>query len=216
MSNSEETQSSQEQETTLATKESQETPTQTETTEQQTDGQEQQTEEQQTEEQKSGTESEDGQQLDLDLESLTFPEGFQKSDEMLSSFKGVLEDTEKSPQERAQALVDLHVNAMQAASERVSEQWQQTRSEWVEEVKADSEIGGDKLDPALGEISKVVDEYGGQDLRNLLDDSGLGDHPVVVKFLYKVAKQLNEPGPVSGGPTNTPPTQAKRIYPSME
>lgn len=221
MSKDAETTSSQEETTTTP---EEETTTQIE----ETTSSEETTEETSEETSSEDTEQSEGEQLELNLESLTLPEGFEKNDELLSSFKGILEG-DASPQERAQALIDLHTSALQEASERISEaqdqEFENGRSEWVKQSEALSNIGGDKLEETLGRISEVVDAYGPKvkddegnevnEVRRLMDESGLGDHPVMVQFLSNVANQLGESIPVTGDAGGLQQSQAEKLYPTM-
>lgn len=144
---------------------------------------------------------------------IKLPEGLQAPEEMLSSFTDVMNDANLSPAERAEKLMNLHADAMKQASEEISEQWTKTREGWVDQVKKDPEIGGDKLESeVLPTIGKVMEEFGSEDLRNLMDESGMGDHPEFVKFMYKIGKSFQEGAPVSGSPSDAPKSLADRLY----
>lgn len=60
---------------------------------------------------------------------------------------------------------------------------------WGAAVKADKELGAPE---ALASAVKVVDAYGTPELKSLLAESGLGNHPEVVRFVQKVAKAMSE------------------------
>lgn len=151
----------------------------------------------------------------LTAADIKLPEGFEAPEEMLSSFAELLNDSNLSAAERAEKLVNLHAEAMKTASEKISEDWQKTREAWVDQVKNDPDIGGDKLEGSLADIAKLVDEFGGQEFRDVMDESGLGDHPVIVKFLHKIAKSFAEGKPVSGTPSGGTKTIADRLYPNQ-
>lgn len=51
------------------------------------------------------------------------------------------------------------------------------RQEWVASAKADAEFGGEKLAANLATAKKALDTFGSTELRTLLNQSGLGDHP---------------------------------------
>jgi hypothetical protein len=61
-----------------------------------------------------------------------------------------------------------------------------TRAEWIDETKADKEIGGDKLDATLATAKRALDAYGSPQFIEMLNQSGLGNHPEVVRFCAKV------------------------------
>ena len=162
------------------------------------------------------------------VENIKFPEGFQRNDETLKAFTDALGDAKLSPQDRAQALVDLHTKALQDVSARADQQWQDERSKWVDATKALPKIGGENLDASLGKIAKLIEEFGkttdaqgveskelGEQFRQVLDDSGLGDHPTVVRFLVNVSNSFGEGSPVSGDATTGEKTAAQKLYPDM-
>jgi len=60
---------------------------------------------------------------------------------------------------------------------------------WGAAVKADKELGAPE---ALASAVKVVDAYGTPELKSLLAESGLGNHPELVRFVQKIAKAMSE------------------------
>ena len=66
------------------------------------------------------------------------------------------------------------------------------RSEWVNSVKSDPEIGGDKLQENLGRAIRVLDAYGTPELKSLLGETGLGDNPEIIRFLVRTHQDIGE------------------------
>lgn len=156
----------------------------------------------------------------ITVESLKFPDGFEVDKTLADGLIGVLNDQKLEPAARAQALVDLHVKAVNEASEKASEFYRTMQDEWVAE--AVKEFGGeDKLRPMLGGIARLIDEYGGTPeqtaaLRETFALTGAGNHPRMVGFLYNIAKKLSlEGSPVNGTPPNGDRTAAEILYPNM-
>lgn len=149
-------------------------------------------------------------------EALKLPDGMTVDDETMASFIELTNDAEKSPAERAQAMVDLHTSLMQKASEAASQQWTELQDKWTETIKADPEIGGDRLDPALGQISKMLDTHGSPEVREAFDLTGAGNNPAIIKFLHKLAVQVGEGTPTAGTPTaRSEEDRARNLFPSM-
>lgn len=83
---------------------------------------------------------------------------------------------------------------------------------WAATTKADKEIGGDKLAENLAIATKVRD-LGGPDLVKVLDVTGLGNHPAVIKAFAKFGRMLSEDKFVAGdGGKGAPRSQEDRIY----
>lgn len=152
----------------------------------------------------------------LSATDITIPEDLVIDETLRDEFIGLLNDKEKSPAERAQALVDLQVKAATAASEASSKAWTDMQTEWRDAVKADSDVGGDKLEPALGRVGKLISEYGSEELSSVLDLTGAGNNVHVIKFLDKMAQRLTEGGAFPGLPGGQQATAASRLFPSMK
>ncbi len=86
---------------------------------------------------------------------------------------------------------------------------------WVEEVKADKELGGDKLTENLSVARKALDTFGTPELMDVLNGSGFGSHPAVVRAFYKIGKAISEDGFVKGSPKGPETDIAKRMFPTM-
>lgn len=85
------------------------------------------------------------------------------------------------------------------------------RKEWAEASKADPEIGGAKFDKTIDDVATVWQQFGikpGVGIRQILDDSGLGNHPDMLRFLARVGKSMGEgsfipPGGAGSGERKT-------------
>ncbi len=70
--------------------------------------------------------------------------------------------------------------------------WQKVNAEWKEQISADDEIGGEKLDESLGFANKALEKYGTPELNDALAATGGGNHPEIVRFFYRVGKAMSE------------------------
>jgi len=152
----------------------------------------------------------------FDPEKLTLAEGFEKNalyNEFVELAKGA-----KFSHKASQTLIDFYAKAAKESADANAAAWQAQNMKWQDEVKADPEVGGNKLPGVLQTISKLLDdpELNGPQLRKDLAFTGAGNLPSMVKFLHKVAVRLTEGGAVVGGPPNGSgqrPSIADAIYP---
>jgi hypothetical protein len=87
---------------------------------------------------------------------------------------------------------------------------------WANEVKADKEIGGAKLDANLAVAKKGVEAVGGKDLVDFFNSSGLGNHPLLVKAFYNVGMKISEDNKfINGGSGIGKPSIAQAMFPNM-
>lgn len=124
------------------------------------------------------------------------PEGVELDQDVLGNLKTIAKELNLT-QENAQRIVDLGVQMQQ----KQSEAWQAQVEKWVGEVKSDKEIGGDKLPENLGIARKAVDAFGSPELKALLDSSGLGNHPLMIKTFVNIGKAISEDGFVTSSKT---------------
>lgn len=142
----------------------------------------------------------------------TAPEGVTLNEQSL----GVFSETAKElglTQEQAQTLVEKMAPALQAQS---IEAVKAARTEWKEAQLNDKEFGGPQLAANLGVARKAMQAFGTPEFAQLLNQSGLGDHPEVIRVLYRAGKAISEDGFVSGnaGPARTADPAAV-MFPSM-
>lgn len=155
--------------------------------------------------------------MPLALADIKFPDGVEKDDTALGKFVEIMNNKDLSGAARAQALIDLQLDVVKSASEKGSQLFATQQEAWVKEARDDPEIGGDKLDTNLANISKLIDAFGTPTVREVLDSTGSGNHPEMIRFLSKVAKLATESNLLPGGlPPATAKSQAERIFPSMK
>ena len=121
------------------------------------------------------------------------PDGYTMDDKALGQFVPLAKEIGLS-QAGAQKVVDLY-NGLQV---RAAETWQNTVKGWGDEAKADKEYGGANYAANLAVAQQALKELGSPQLIEVLEYSGLGNHPEVIRFAYKVGKALSE-GTVRGG-----------------
>lgn len=101
--------------------------------------------------------------------------------------------------EQAQKMVDLYgTKILPMVQQHQAETWQKTTEQWAADVKADKEIGGDKLTANLSAAQRALDQFGTPELKEYLEGTGLGNHPELVKAFIKIGKAMSEDGMVDG------------------
>ncbi|OJH26014.1 peptidase [Enterobacter kobei] len=128
----------------------------------------------------------------------TAGEGVELDSEALKDFEPVARDLNLT-NEQAQKLVDAYPKILAGVQQRQAEAWQAQTEQWAADVKADKEIGGDKLTANLSAAQRALDQFGDPELKEYLDSTGLGNHPALVKAFIKVGKAMSEDKVVTGG-----------------
>ena len=71
--------------------------------------------------------------------------------------------------------------------------------EWETQAKADKEIGGEQFDANVALAKKGLDAYFGKDFVAWLNQTGLGNHPELIRGMMKVGKLVSEDRVLTGG-----------------
>lgn len=124
-------------------------------------------------------------------------EGVELDTEALKDFEPVARDLNLT-NEQAQKLVDAYPKILAGVQQRQAEAWQAQTEQWAADVKADKEIGGDKLTANLSAAQRALDLFGTPELKEYLNTTGLGNHPDLVKTFVKIGKAMSEDGMVDG------------------
>jgi Spy/CpxP family protein refolding chaperone len=146
------------------------------------------------------------------------PEGFDPNTEGMNELKATAKELGLTP-EQAQRIADLGVKQAQGFTTQLVEQQKAMTAQWAEQTTTDKEIGGDKLPENLGVAKKALDTFGSKELKTLLNESGLGNHPEIVRFMVKAGKAISEDGQLITGSAaqkdraNTP--IENRLYPNQ-
>lgn len=142
------------------------------------------------------------------------PEGVKLNESVMTEFK-VMAKEFNLPQDNAQKLVELGAKMSQSLVESQVAAFEAERNGWKESLKTDKEIGGDKHAEHLATAHKAFEAFGTKELRSLLDEYGLGDHPEIVRWAYRVGKAISEDTLVKGNPPAKPVDPAKKLFPNM-
>lgn len=143
------------------------------------------------------------------------PEGIKLDEPVMGEFKGLAKELGLT-QEQAQKLVSLGANMQKGNAETFTTQLQakvdETAKGWATEAKADKEIGGDKFDENLGVAKSALDTFGTPELKKLLAESRLGNHPEVLRFMYRAGKAISQDGFVPGRASTAAKSTADVLY----
>lgn len=96
------------------------------------------------------------------------------------------------------------------ADNYVRRRTQEFAAQWAEQSKADPEFGGANFNQNMGQIAAAYQQFATPELKQLLDASGLGNHPEVVRLFYRVGKALSQD---TGVRAQGAPEQQHRMFP---
>lgn len=145
-------------------------------------------------------------------EGIKAPEGL--NPKVLSTYTSVAKELGIATKD-AQTLLDKLLPVMQQGH---TEALETVQREWGEALKADPEIGGAKLDASIAAARKAVETFGGAELQELLQVTGLQSHPAVVRAFYRAGKSISEDSVVPGEktPGGKPKDLAHLMFPNLK
>lgn len=150
-------------------------------------------------------------------EPFTLPEGVTVDEASLAEAQALFAEA-KLPQDAAQKFVDLYTDRVNALFQSQVEAAHRRNEEWVAEVKADPELGGEKFAAARAAAQKALARFGSADLRRSLDDLWVGNNPALFRFFARVGRALNEDAwyaPPSQQSPQRGPSAAQTLYPDQ-
>ncbi len=132
----------------------------------------------------------------LSYENLTLPEHYSAAPETLENFKALAREINLT-EEQAQKLVDYEASLALRGGEEAEEEKRQMLERWASQTKT---LYGAALEEELSYALRAADTFGGPDFRSLLEDTGLGNHPVIIRMLSGVGKSIGEDAFPGGKP----------------
>lgn len=136
------------------------------------------------------------------------PEGVSLDATVMDAFSAAAKAA-NLPQDAAQSIL-ASVAPVIAEQQRAAVE--AVRTQWADEARADKEFGGDKLPENLAIAQSALRQFGDESLNTFLNESGLGNHPGVIRMLWKVGKAIGEDGFVKGGASTNQPRSAQQLY----
>lgn len=94
--------------------------------------------------------------------------------------------------EEAQAVLERDNANIISYQENQKAQLEKLKTDWVEQVKSDKEIGGAVFNESIELSKRVIERFGSQELKQQLDATGFGNHPELVRIFSKIGKAMSE------------------------
>lgn len=139
------------------------------------------------------------------------PEGTELDASVIGAYSEVAKELNLS-QESAQKVLDKVAPVM--AAQQV-EALKQANAGWLDATKSDKEVGGEQLDGNLAVAKKALDAFGTPELTKLLNDTGLGNHPEVIRVFYRAGKAISQDRMATGGAAQAPKSPANILFPNQ-
>jgi len=184
------------------------------------------------------TETKEGGQSDEpapppSYEAFKVPEEVPLDEGRVSEFTGILAELELEGkadhavvQQVGQKMVDFHINELKRQAESVVSQiqtqqleaWETQLNTWKDQTVNHPEIGGPRLQATIEAANQFIKTHGGtveqqKEFRNLLNTSGLGNHPTMIRILAQAGTAMSEGKPLAAStPVSAPKSKTATMY----
>ncbi len=115
------------------------------------------------------------------------------------------------PPEAAERMMVVH----QGHLDRLASRRDTVVARWGEQVRQDPEIGRNNFPRALANAREAVNRFGGDPLKQMLDDTGLGSHPEIVRAFAHIGKATRDQPMPERRRKPTHEETMRALYPSM-
>ena len=150
-------------------------------------------------------------------ESYEFPEDLKLTEEEKVKYTELLRK-HGATQEAANDLIEHIKQQAKAIQEASVKAWYDQVKKWGEEAEKHEEYGGPKFEENLKTvIIPVLNKFGDEQLIQELDQTGFGNNPRLLAFLYRIGKEIGtEAKFVEGRPgVGDEDNILKTLYPTM-
>jgi len=107
-------------------------------------------------------------------------------------------------QEQAQELLDREHQVLASYAEGQKATLTKTMNAWVEELKGDKEVGGEKFKESSELAKRVIRRFGTEAFLKDLNESGFGNHPELVRTFVRIGKAMSADSWVTPGAMPAP------------
>ena len=155
------------------------------------------------------------------------PETIKQEDERIQQFTSQLANFEKltkadhaEVQKFGQELLNYHIaeqtKAVEGLFKQIQDGWEKQKNDWRSQVETDPQIGGERLAATLGSANQLLNTHApktGAEFRELMNESGYGNHPTILRFLSEVSGNMSEGTPLAAvKPPAAPTSKIQKFY----
>jgi len=143
-------------------------------------------------------------------EDFNLPDGMVLDEERTAEFAEAARTLDLS-QEQAQTLFDMHNSAVENVTQQFVDQIQDGQRDqeiaWKKEIDADEAVGSKE---AQGLAARAVEQFGTPELKKMLEETRLGNHPEMLRIFHKIGQAISEDTLVTGEGRSKADKEAQR------
>lgn len=133
---------------------------------------------------------------------LKLPEGSQLDATHIEKVAALAKERKLSNEE-AQAIIDRDNATISGFADGQNKQLKERQDAWVKDSQNDKEFGGEAFAKNAELAKRVVERFGSDALKTALNDTGLGNHPELLRVFVRIGKAMSEDQLVLPGSTQS-------------
>lgn len=153
-------------------------------------------------------------------EAFKLPENVQFNEEKMGEFTKTLSEFEvnskashEEVQKLGQQLVDRHIQEMQRYTESLTQAWNKQKTDWKDSFIKDPEFSN-RVHTVVNSAIDAINTFGGdvkqqKEFRDLMESTGIGNHPAMIRLLSNVMIAKAEGKPLAAPQIATPQKLSK-------
>lgn len=102
-------------------------------------------------------------------------------------------------QKAIDGLIEIQKGVYERSAETAKTEWADTVKAWTTTVKEDKALGGADYEKNMGIAAAARNTFGTPEFNAWLDESQLGSHPEMVRFMVHVGQAMGEGSTIKGG-----------------
>jgi hypothetical protein len=98
----------------------------------------------------------------------------------------------KLTQDQAQEFLQREAQALNTFVAKQQQEFEKVQAEWVNQIKNDSEIGGEKFNQSIELAHRALKQFASDSFLKELETTGYGNHPELVRVFAKIGNMIKE------------------------
>lgn len=162
-----------------------------------------------------GKPDEDKDGASVEYTDFSLPEGVTMDEEALAEFIPMAQE-HKLSQADAQKFIDLQAKAVGKFVKSQTDAWADQVAKWTTVAENDAEYGKKDYDKSVMIARSAMRQIGGSKLSAALEETGMGNHPEIIRAFYRMGVAIGEDDLNFGGSNpGGQLSQAQRMFPNQ-
>ncbi len=132
-----------------------------------------------------------------DLDGLKPPEGSKLESKHVDAVKEYAKSLGMNAAQTKQ-LLERDAKIISDHEARFQSDLKEKANSWHDATMADPEVGGSNFDRSVADCNRAINRFGSPAFKKAMNESGLGNHPEVVRVFARIGRSMSEDSVING------------------